>query len=78
MKTIKHIIIVVTISIFTLFTIFSHRVNKSVNTNPHKELPILQENQEKENILTSSGILLVGLSSYILISTFEKAKGGEK
>lgn len=78
MKTIKHIIILATISIFTLFTIFSHRVNKSVNTNPHKELPILQENQEKENILTSSGILLVGLSSYILISTFEKAKGGEK
>ncbi|NRO63163.1 hypothetical protein IMAU30025_01861 [Lactobacillus helveticus] len=73
-KIIKTFIVIVTLIALTAFITFnpsqhpdklsSHRSNKN-------ELPILQENIKRERILTSVGILITGLSSYILVSTFE-------
>ena len=41
-----------------------------------KELPVLKKDDQKEITLTSIGIFLVGLSGYILVSSYEKK--GEK
>ena len=67
-KVIKIIIVIVTLVALIAFITFnpsqqsdkllSHRSNNN-------ELPVLQENKKRERNLTSIGISLVGLSSYI-------------
>lgn len=44
----------------------------------NNELPALQENKKRERNLTSICISLAGLSSYILVSTFEPKNKGQK
>ncbi|WP_338935190.1 hypothetical protein [Lactobacillus helveticus] len=72
MKIVKQIIVIVTIAMFITFIAFHKHVDNFFTKTHYKELPILSENRDEEDNLTSLGILLVGISSYTLASTFEK------
>ena len=78
MKIIKYMIVSVTTLSLITYIGFNYRVvlsSKSVSFKD-KELPVLKEDDQKEITLTSIGIFLVGLSGYVLVSSFEKK--GEK
>ena len=78
MKFIKYMIVSVTTLSLITYIGFNYRVvlpSKSVSFKD-KELPVLKEDDQKEITLTSIGIFLVGLSGYILVSSYEKK--GEK
>lgn len=78
MKFIKSMIVSLTTLSLITYIGFNYRVvlsSRNVSFKD-KELPILKEDDQKEIILTSIGIFLVGLSGYILVSSYEKK--GEK
>lgn len=78
MKLIKSMIVSLTTLSLITYIGFNYRVvlsSRNVSFKD-KELPILKEDDQKEIILTSIGIFLVGLSGYILVSSYEKK--GEK
>ena len=80
-KVIKIIIVIVTLVALIAFITFNpnHHSDKllSHHSNNNK-LPALQENKKRERNLTSICISLAGLSSYILVSTFEPKNKGQK
>lgn len=78
MKFIKSMIVRLTTLSLITYIGFNYRVvlsSRNVSFKD-KELPILKEDDQKEIILTSIGIFLVGLPGYILVSSYEKK--GEK
>ncbi|AJY61117.1 hypothetical protein [Lactobacillus helveticus] len=80
-KVIKIIIVIVTLVALIAFITFNpnqHSDKLSSHRSNNNELPVLQENKKRERNLTSIGISLAGLSSYILVSTFESKSKGQK
>ncbi|RGW87493.1 hypothetical protein DWV49_01985 [Lactobacillus amylovorus subsp. animalium] len=80
-KVIKIIIVIVTLVALIAFITFNpsqHSDKLSSHRSNNNELPVLQESKKCERNLTSISISLVGLSSYILVSTFEPKSKGQK
>ena len=72
----------ITLITLTAFITFSPRQysakSATVSHTHNNKLPILAKDTETEKHLTEIGILLVGLSAYILVSTFEHKTEDEK
>ncbi|WP_172995993.1 hypothetical protein [Lactobacillus helveticus] len=78
MKKTKFAIVFITLITLTAFITFSPRQYSSkastFSRSHNDKLPFLDENKKSEQQLTELGILLVGLSAYIFVTTFEKTE----
>ncbi|NRO60678.1 hypothetical protein IMAU60201_01226 [Lactobacillus helveticus] len=81
MRNIKFVTVFITLITLTAFITFGLRQYSAISSElsrSHNKLPILAENAGTEKPLTEIGILLVGLSAYILVSTFENKTEDKK